>query len=70
MQETNRIDQFQRVPSDLRRYLEFNAKLKQEYGSVMIFVLWERLKWEDMRPVSSIPFESEGKVNDILYQGW
>ena len=34
----NRIDLFQRVPSDLRKYLEFNLKLKQQYGSVMEYV--------------------------------
>ncbi|KAH0124604.1 hypothetical protein KCU67_g17702, partial [Aureobasidium melanogenum] len=35
---TNRIDLFQRVPSDLRRYKAYTAKLKDQYGSVMNFV--------------------------------
>jgi len=38
----NRIDSFQRVPSDLRRYLAYNWKLKKEHGSVMEFVLSKR----------------------------
>ncbi|KAI4758034.1 hypothetical protein E4T52_09815 [Aureobasidium sp. EXF-3400] len=45
---TNRIDLFQRVPSDLRRYKAYVARLKQQYGSVMNFVMAERLKWQDL----------------------
>ena len=45
---TNRIDLFQRVPSDLRRYKAYVAKLKQQYGSVMNFVMAERLRWQDL----------------------
>lgn len=45
--ETNRIDHFQRVPSDLRKYLEYTAHIKAEYGSVMRFVVKERLRWGD-----------------------
>lgn len=43
----NRIDEFMRVPSDLRLYREYCFKLKREYGSVMSFVLKERLGWEE-----------------------
>ncbi|TKA39939.1 hypothetical protein B0A54_10290 [Friedmanniomyces endolithicus] len=41
----NRPDLFQRVPSDLRLYKEYCAKLVEEYGSVMRFVVEERLGW-------------------------
>lgn len=41
----NRLDLFRRVPSQLRRYLEYTWKLKREHGSVMDFVLSERLRW-------------------------
>ena len=58
---TNRIDLFQRVPSDLRRYKAYVAKLKQEYGSVMNFVMAERLKWRDLVPQGE-PFSNPGKT--------
>jgi len=45
----NRLDQFTRVPSELRRYRQYTEKLKREYGSVMRFVLDERLGWRDSR---------------------
>jgi hypothetical protein len=62
---TNRIDRFQRVPSELRKYLEYMAQIKAEYGSVMRFVVKERLGWgdgslEDLRPRGG-PFEYAGK---------
>lgn len=61
---TNRIDRFQRVPSDLRKYLEYTAHIKAEYGSVMRFVVKERLRWgngdtNDLKPRGS-PFEFDG----------
>lgn len=58
---TNRIDKFQRVPSDLRRYKGYTAKLKKEYGSVMNFVMTERLKWQDLVPMGT-PFSNSGKT--------
>jgi hypothetical protein len=60
----NRIDQFQRVPSDLRKYLEYMFHIKQKYGSVMSFVIKERLGWGDGRPEDikprGRPFEFAG----------
>ncbi|MCJ1305604.1 hypothetical protein MMC08_008419, partial [Hypocenomyce scalaris] len=67
--KTNRIDLFQRVPSDLRRYLAYNAKLKKEYGSVMNFVLKERLQWSDLTPKSSKAFSVPDDIK-ILYNDW
>lgn len=62
--ETNRIDRFQRVPSDLRKYLEYTSRIKAEYGSVMRFVVKERLCWgdgdvQDLHPKGG-PFEFDG----------
>lgn len=62
---TNRIDRFQRVPSELRKYLEYMGRIKAEYGSVMRFVVTERLCWgdgsaEDLRPRGGL-FEFSGK---------
>lgn len=33
------------MPSQLRRYLESNERLRREYGSVMRFVVGVRLRW-------------------------
>ncbi|KAK8198646.1 hypothetical protein M8818_006513 [Zalaria obscura] len=64
----NRIDLFQRVPSDLRRYLGYTAKLKKDYGSVMNFVVLERLKWKDLVP-SGPPFTNPDDIK-ILWNDW
>ena len=59
---TNRIDLFQRLPSDLRRYREYCAKIVEDFGTVMAFVMKERLRWHDLTPVAA-PFQSPGKRN-------
>lgn len=41
----NRLDKFTRVPSELRRYRMWMEGVVREYGSVMRFVLDERLGW-------------------------
>lgn len=46
----NRLDQFTRIPSELRRYRQWTEKTNREYGSVMRYVLDERLGWKDSRP--------------------
>jgi hypothetical protein len=62
--ETNKIDQFGRVPSDLRKYLEYMAKLKASYGSILNFVVKERLHWDaDLKPKGSKLFEDPGSYN-------
>ncbi|KAI4735637.1 hypothetical protein E4T50_13841 [Aureobasidium sp. EXF-12298] len=65
---TNRIDLFQRVPSDLRRYKAYTAKLKNQYGSVMNFVMTERLRWQDLVPQGE-PFSNPDDVK-ILLNDW
>ncbi|KAI9704930.1 MAG: hypothetical protein M1836_006710 [Candelina mexicana] len=65
----NRLDQLQRVPSDLRRYLEYTTRLKKEYGSVMNFVLKKRLQWAELKPKGNAPF-SEAEDIKILYNDW
>ena len=62
MADTNRIDLFQRVPSDLRRYLAYNWNLKKDYGSIMNFVLQKRLKWKDLTPHNPVPFRDQGRI--------
>ncbi|KAH8693770.1 hypothetical protein BGW36DRAFT_399031 [Talaromyces proteolyticus] len=70
---TNNIGKFQRVPSDLRKYLEYMYYIKQKYGSVMKFVLAERLHWdqettEDLKPRGQA-FEHEADLK-VLYNDW
>ena len=61
MIETNDIGRFQRFPSDLRKYLESMFHIKQKYGSVMEFVLTQRLHWdqESLKPRGAA-FEYDG----------
>jgi hypothetical protein len=65
----NRIDFFQRVPSDLRRYLEYNFMLKKQYGSVMNFVLSKRLQWTEPITAAGKPFEKNEDLK-ILWNDW
>ncbi|KAK5714654.1 hypothetical protein LTR15_010837 [Elasticomyces elasticus] len=61
----NRLDLFQRVPSDLRLYRDYCAKLVREYGSVMKFVMDERLRWQDLEARGK-GFEDAGQQDDLL----
>lgn len=36
------------MPSDLWRYLAWSSDIKQEYGSILNFVIRERLRWTDI----------------------
>ncbi|RDL36885.1 Uncharacterized protein BP5553_06237 [Venustampulla echinocandica] len=65
----NRLDVFQRVPSQLRRYLAYNYYLRKAHGSVMNFILGERLKWEQPITAEGKPFEKETDVK-ILWNDW
>ncbi|KAG0650700.1 N-acetylglucosamine-induced 1 [Hyphodiscus hymeniophilus] len=65
----NRIDLFQRVPSELRRYLAYNWELRQKYGSVMEFVLQERLGWEVPIAAEGKPFEEKTDIK-VLWNDW
>lgn len=65
----NRIDALQRVPSDLRRYIAFNARLRKEYGSVSNFLLVTRLGWSLPLEPKGAPFERDEDVK-ILYNDW
>ncbi len=56
LKELNQLDRFVRVPSDHRRYLEYNARLKKKHGSVMNFILKERLRWTDLEQKDPAPF--------------
>lgn len=67
---TNRLQDFRRWPSDLRRYREFIWRLKHEWGSVMDYMLSERLHWRvPITPRSSRPFEYDDDFQ-ILFNDW
>ncbi|KAI9796194.1 MAG: hypothetical protein M1833_006445 [Piccolia ochrophora] len=66
---TNRIDLFQRVPSDLRRYLAYTAHLRATHGSILTFVLRERLQWTDLTPRSPVAFADPDDIK-ILHNDW
>ncbi|KAK0119040.1 hypothetical protein ONS95_007904 [Cadophora gregata] len=65
----NALDAFQRIPSDLRRYLAYNHYLKEKYGSVMNFVLRERLDWTEPIVPDAKLFEKESDLK-ILWNDW
>ncbi|KAL4968194.1 GIG1 family protein [Aspergillus stella-maris] len=70
---TNRIDLFQRLPSDLRKYLQFKEQIIAKHGTIMRFVVKERLGWgegtaDDLKPKGK-PFEYEEDMR-ILYNDW
>ncbi|KAI1640413.1 hypothetical protein F4809DRAFT_589973 [Biscogniauxia mediterranea] len=53
----NRLDQFRRWPSALRKYREYTWRLARDHGSVMNFVLGRRLRWPSPpRPSGAPPF--------------
>lgn len=66
---TNDIGKFQRLPSDLRRYLEYMFYLKQKYGSIMDFVVSERLHWDQEGGLKARgqPFECDGTYYFYLF---
>ena len=65
----NRLDLFQRIPSELRRYRHFLSELGQNYGSVMNFIMAERLHWTQPISAKGRPFEVEEDLK-ILYNDW
>lgn len=65
----NRLDLFQRVPSDLRRYIAYNWKVKQEYGSVMHFVVSQKLGWQHPVKAEAAPFKSPNDIS-IKWNDW
>lgn len=65
----NRLDLFQRIPSDLRRYKAFTYKLSQQYGTVTNFILNQRLRWESPVQPRGRPFEHPDDIK-VLYNDW
>lgn len=75
--ESGRLEQLQRNPSDLRRYLLYLAEIKQKYaGGVREFILRERLHWtlDELRPSKEYrnPVDCFANAKDwkILLNDW
>lgn len=64
----NRVDLFRRVPSDLRKYRQYTHKLIKEHGSILNFIVKERLYWPDLKQRGA-PFEYPEDIK-ILYNDW
>jgi len=45
---TNQLDELKRWPSSLKAYLAWTAHVKKQYGSVMAYLLQQRLFWEPL----------------------
>jgi hypothetical protein len=54
----NRLDVFHRTPEELERYLIYCAGIRKKWGSMMEFIVKERLGWGEMEMGG---FEGEGK---------
>ncbi|KAL7273903.1 hypothetical protein RUND412_003212 [Rhizina undulata] len=65
----NRLEELKRVPSDLKRYIDWGNKIRGEYGSIQAFVLKERLGWANLTAENPIPFASEADTK-ILINDW
>lgn len=65
----NRPELFQRVPSQLRRYLSFTWKLRQDYGSITNFILKQKLGWTLPIVPKGRPFEFDEDIK-ILRNDW
>nr|POE99475.1 n-acetylglucosamine-induced protein 1 [Quercus suber] len=65
----HRLDLFRRLPSDLRRYRQYCARLAAEHGSIMAYVVDVRLGWTgDLEPRGKF-FEHETDYK-ILLNDW
>lgn len=74
---TNSLEKLLRLPSDLRRYLAWSHRTKQQYGSITNFVIQERVHWTPLSPTgpprfayhSDIPFE-DPRDYAVLINDW
>lgn len=65
----NRLGDFQRKPSDLRRYMEWGWGIKEKYRRVIEFLLTKRVQWTEPIIAEGAPFEKEGDLR-ILWNDW
>jgi hypothetical protein len=65
----NNLARFRRVPSDLRRYLEFKSDIQKKYGSMLNYVRQKRLYWPSVTPSGDPPFCNPSDYK-ILRNDW
>lgn len=59
----NRLETLRRWPSDLKRYIKWSAQTKKQYGSVMTFVMKERLRWTPKGgPETGLTFDFQSSI--------
>lgn len=59
----NKLETLRRWPSDLKRYIKWSAATKKEYGSIMAYVMKERLRWTPTGTVESgLVFDFKSRV--------
>lgn len=75
---SNQLDELKRWPSALKAYLAWTAHVKEKYGSVMTYLLQQRLPWEPLEDAtgalrfdvrSTTPFADPGDYL-ILRNDW
>lgn len=64
---SNRLESFKRLPSQLHEYRRHMGILKAEHGSVMGFILKNRVQWNDLTAKGQ-PFEYEGRSTPVFPQ--
>ncbi|KAB8302878.1 hypothetical protein EYC80_006205 [Monilinia laxa] len=70
--DANRLDLFQRKPSDLRRYLEYCYTIKSQHGSVMRYILDVKLQWKEEEIAAGakkVSFADENNLK-VLLNDW
>jgi hypothetical protein len=67
--KTNNIHHFHRSSSQLRGYLQYVHHLKKTFGSVLLYIQQERLKWDRITPSGDAPFCNASDYK-ILYNDW
>lgn len=67
--KSNRLELFQRLPSELRRYRAFTWDLARTYGNVGNFILNHRLGWSSPVTPKGAAFQFEDDLK-ILYNDW
>ncbi|KAK5079262.1 hypothetical protein LTR64_002316 [Lithohypha guttulata] len=61
----NKLEVLRRWPSDLKRYIRWSAATKEEYGSIMAYVMQKRLKWlpsANSTPETGLSFDYKDPV--------
>ncbi|KAG9238355.1 hypothetical protein BJ875DRAFT_480464 [Amylocarpus encephaloides] len=67
--KANQINLFHRQPSQLRRYHFFSHHVRKKYGSLLNFILSQKLEWTEPVTPAGNPFEKEEDIK-IVYNDW